>query len=400
MGGGGGTMPPMMGMMMLGQLIMNLVGDKDSWDMTSMMSGMMGGMGGMGGGMGGMGGGMGGMGGGGMGGMGGGMMGGMGGGFRSVPPVGTPSALLQPGQVRHLPTRVVSLDGPTDDLRASRPGKGEKLEIGDIRAADAHPMLQEALVVLAREKAPEAVSQLVLWNLGGMDWQTISKISRRWANPNEVALARAFVARLYREQGNLKEGEPGVLYLDVTTNQNDREALAKELREGLKKSVVLGLSVVPGIPSKPTGPGLACRVSLVAGNEAIVQVSTTDATAKRWVSAGKFTLPIADEANPAVIADAMAEGTLSRLVHTQLVSGPKVKGKPTYKIRIDNVSPLILNGLALSGTNASSESLPSALGGLSLPPRKSVSLPASGAMVERLGLKDGVRAVAADLSGL
>ena len=49
MGGGmmgGGTMPSSMGMMMLGRLIMSLVGDRDSWDSSSLMSGMMGGMGG------------------------------------------------------------------------------------------------------------------------------------------------------------------------------------------------------------------------------------------------------------------------------------------------------------------------------------------------------------------
>jgi hypothetical protein len=168
----------------------------------------------------------------------------------------------------------------------------------------------------------------------------------------------------------------------------------------LEKAVVLGLSVQPGIPAKPNGPGLACRVTLIAGDEAVVQVSTTDAAGSRWVSAGKFTLPIAKDAKALVLADAMAEGTLSRLVHAQLVSGPKVKGKATYKIRIDNVSPLILNGLALSGTSASPDARPSALAGLSLPPRKSLTLPASGEMVERLGLKDGVRAIAADLSGL
>ena len=68
-----------MGMMMLARIIMYFCGDPDSWDMRSLMIGMMGGMGmgGMGGGM--MGGGMGGMGMGGMGGM-------MGGGMRSVPP--------------------------------------------------------------------------------------------------------------------------------------------------------------------------------------------------------------------------------------------------------------------------------------------------------------------------
>jgi hypothetical protein len=86
---GGGTMPASMGMMMLGRLIMSLVGDRDSWDQSSLMSGMGGGgMGGMGGGMGGMGGGMGGMG------------GGMGGGFRSVPPTSLPFAALNPKQTR------------------------------------------------------------------------------------------------------------------------------------------------------------------------------------------------------------------------------------------------------------------------------------------------------------
>ena len=61
MGRSSGTMPATMGMMMLARIIMYFCGDPDSWDMRSLMIGMMGGMGG---GMGGMGGGMGGMGGG------------------------------------------------------------------------------------------------------------------------------------------------------------------------------------------------------------------------------------------------------------------------------------------------------------------------------------------------
>ena len=91
-----------MGMMMLARMIMYFCGDPESWDMRSLMIGMMGGMGG--GMMGGMGGGM-------MGGMGGGM-GGMGGGMRSVPPTDLPSALLNPSQTRHLPTRLVSITSP------------------------------------------------------------------------------------------------------------------------------------------------------------------------------------------------------------------------------------------------------------------------------------------------
>ena len=53
----------------------------------------------------------------------------------------------------------------------------------------------------------------------------------------------------------------------------------------------------------------------------------------------------------------------------------------------------------LDATEPGSDKL-SALAGFSLPPRKSLTLPATAEMVDRLGLKDGVKAVAADLSAL
>jgi hypothetical protein len=49
------------------------------------------------------------------------------------------------------------------------------------------------------------------------------------------------------------------------------------------------------------------------------------------------------------VADALAEGLLGRLVRAQLIKGPRVNGKATYQIRVDNASPLILNGLVLAG---------------------------------------------------
>ena len=119
-GMGSRTMPPMMGMMMLSRMIMYLCGEYDSWDMRSLSIGMMGGMGGMGGGMGGMGGGM-----GGMGGM-------MGGGMRSVPPTGPMETTLQPNQERHLPTSVVSMNGPNDDMQPALPSEGETLRISGV----------------------------------------------------------------------------------------------------------------------------------------------------------------------------------------------------------------------------------------------------------------------------
>ncbi len=143
MGRGGGTMPPMMGMMMLGRIIMYFCGDYDSWDMRSMMMGMgmMGG--GMGGGM--------------MGGMGGGMMGGMGGGMRSLPPTGPPFADLRPGQTRQLPTRFVSLTPPDAEGSVRLPREGDAFKLMDIADVTDNPRVQKALKRLAGEKAATRV---------------------------------------------------------------------------------------------------------------------------------------------------------------------------------------------------------------------------------------------------
>jgi hypothetical protein len=413
--GGGGTLDPMSGMMMLGMLIMQLCGDRDSWDYTSLFSMGMGGMGGMG--MGGMGGGMGmgGMGGGmgGMGGMGGGM--GMGGGFRAVPPTAQPSAALRPGQTRHLPTRLVSLNRPTATLKAATPAQGEPLQLGDLADLTDDPRILAAVTRLAEEKAPETVSQLALWRLAaGLDWTSIDRISRRWANAHELALARAFVARLEREGDAPAAGERGIVYVEVTTKDPARQPLAKELTDLLEETGLLGLKAEPRLPARPSGPSLACRVTLTEAGEAAVQLATVDPKAGAWVGAGKFTLPLDGELpktpadaklsegrlRAALVADALAENLLARLVRAQLTKGPKVGGKETYRIRLDNVSPLVLNGVALAGPASTPEARPSALAGFSLPPRKSLTLPATAEMVQRLGLKDGVRAVAADLSAL
>ena len=94
-------------------------------------------------------------------------------------------------------------------------------------------------------------------------------------------------------------------------------------------------------------------------------------------------------------------GTLNRLVRAQLIKGPRDKGKLTYRIRIDNASPLILNGLAALGTDSKPRTqTPRVLSGISIPPRRSMTVPASEEVVKTLGLKHGIRVVAIDLSGL
>src|SRR5262249_27193288 len=155
----------------------------DTWDFTSLYSGM-GGMG-MGGGMGGMGGGMGGM-GGGMGGM-------MGGGFRSIPPTGLPQATLDPGQTRRLPTQLVSLRGPRPDGGVALPARDEQLQLGEIGMVNDDAWTQAALKGLARRKAPPTIAQLVMWNVAdGFSWDSITQLSKNWANAYEMALARDF----------------------------------------------------------------------------------------------------------------------------------------------------------------------------------------------------------------
>ena len=213
-------MPASMGMMTLGRLIMFLVGDLSSWNFRSlMMGGMMGGMG-MGGMMGGMGGGM-------MGGMGG-MGGMMGGGMRSVPPTGQPYAVLQPGQSRRLPTRLVSLGGPAADGTVAFPTQGEKLTLGDVGQLNPDPLVAAAVRRLAEEKAPTVASQLVMWNVAaGLDWDAIAGLSKGWASPKDVALARRFVESL----GQPAPEETGRIFVKVEGDAGLADA-DEEARQG------------------------------------------------------------------------------------------------------------------------------------------------------------------------
>jgi hypothetical protein len=402
MGGGmmgGGVMPSTMGMMMLARLIMTLVGERESWDMTSLSMGMggMGGMG-MGGGMGGMGGGMGGM----------GMMGGM----RSVPPTSLPHATFKPGQTRALPTRLVSLSQPANGTETglAMPAKGEKLLIGDISQINDDPQVSLALKRLAALKAPQSVSQLIMWRLAsGLDWETIAERSKGWANSHELSLAETFVASLEQEKDALARGETGELLIEVkgSSRSGKSKASVEEsvsvLQGVLKDQVVLGLKTKLGVPSEPVGPSVACVVEL-GEKEAAVQVGISDGEVRSWQPSGRFTLALIRDSETgrldgARFADALAEGILSRLVRTQLSKGPTVKGKLTYRLRIDNASPLILNGLAVEGQEETGESA-KILSGICISPRKSMTVPATEEVVRALRLKKGVRVTAADLSGL
>jgi hypothetical protein len=281
--------------------------------------------------------------------------------------------------------------------------------------------VQAALKRLAEDKAPQTISQLVMWNVAsGLDWGTIARKSQGWANAQEIALARQFVTRLDAAKGEAPKTDSGIVYWDVTTTKDAKsEAVAAKLRTLLDKFSVLGLKAQAGVPGKPSGPALACRIALFE-DRAEVKFTTTDADGTAWVALEPLTLKLAaDDATAtgtetaeskeridpetrtaAKLADGMATGLLQRVVLAKLSKGPRIKGREGYLLRIANASPFILNGLALTGLDDASQTPPSPLSGISLPPRKSLTLPATAELVERLRLKDGVRAVAADLSGL
>jgi hypothetical protein len=196
-----------------------------------------------------------------------------------------------------------------------------------------------------------------------------------------------------------KTPESGTLYVEISGDGRQ-----SELAQLLKDRRVMGLAVRSGIPTRPEGPALACRIQ-TQGSEAIVQVATTDPTGREWASAGKFTMPLvdsSDEKGAFKTLDSISEGILSRIVRAQLIKGKTrdSKGNELYQIRIENASPLVLNGIALVGPASAEDVKPTSLAGLSLSPRKRLVVPATGDVVNRLGLKEGIRVLAVDLSGL
>jgi hypothetical protein len=369
-------------------MIMYFCGDYDSWDMRSLMMGM----GGMGMGMG--------MGMGGMGGMGGGM-GMMGGGMRSVPPTGLPFADLKPGQTRQLPTRMVSLNPPSPQGGVRLPREGESFKLADIGDVSENPRVRKALRLLAAEKAATQVAQLVMWNVAvGLDWEEIAGLSTHWSNRYALSLAKDFVDRLDRDTAT--DADSGQILFQIEGQEAAGEAKAAELRKAFEGKTVLGLRAVMGIASRPGRPSLACHVQ-IKGAQAQVELSSSDASVRSWILLGKFSMAldgIQHDDHYSKLADKLAEGLLSRVVRAQLVKGPREKGKLTYRIRIENGSPLRLNGLAAVGVESNDEADARVLTGISIPPRRSMTVPASEQVVKQLGLKRGIRLTALDLSGL
>jgi hypothetical protein len=387
---GNRTAPTAFGLMSIGRTIMTLTGDRGSWDYNSLSMGMMGGTG--------------------TGGLG--TLGGAGGltgpsafdtGFRSVPVTGLPNLTLDARQRRTMPTRLVSLSGPNARGEALHPGKGERLHIGDIGDRTQDRRVQIALRRLAERKAPPSLAQLVMWHVAdGLDWTRVAQVSRGWANRYELTLARRLGESLDESgDGGLPKGESAPLFWALEESSSERSS--SELRTALEGATMLGLTTREGIPAQPEGPGITCRLHVQA-DVIQVEVAASDERAEAWVPVGKAVAKRVDDRGAARptkdVLNEVAEGVLARLLDVRLEKGPGTTDRPHYRLKIANASPLVLNGIALSGPNADPKARPAALAGFTICPHRSEDFPVGSQVVDRLGLKTGVRLLAADLSGL
>ena len=131
--------------------------------------------------------------------------------------------------------------------------------------------------------------------------------------------------------------------------------------------------------------------------------SRSDGPARNWAVFGKFSVPVKRDngkLDTMKFCEEMTEGILNRLVRAQLSKGVKDRGETHYEIRIDNASPLVLNGLAALGVASKPDEVPKLLLGICIAPRRSLTVPASEKIVKELGLKKGIRLVGLNLSGL
>ena len=242
----------------------------------------------------------------------------------------------------------------------------------------------------------------MLWHLGLRDRLADPRAALSpLGQPSEVALARQFVDRQGETESAGRVAEPGTLFYDLSAARPEHERLASEVRKLLDARPLLGLTARPGVPAQPQGPALACRVEITDAATS-VRVSSSDEAGTSWVDVGKFSLPILKSdgtpSTPAELADRVAEGLLDRLVRVRLTR--EGQGKDAFRIRIENGSPLVLSGLTLGGSEPKAESRPSTLVGLSLSPRRAMTVPATPEVVRRLGFTKGIRVLAVDLSGL
>ena len=309
--------------------------------------------------------------------------------------------ISSPNQTRHLPTRLVSLSSPDPEEGLSLPQQGEKLQIlGDIAKVNDDPRVQKALRRLAADKAPTSVSQLVMWRVAA-DWTGTRSPSCRGRGP--IATSWPWPRISWTIWTSLTEGETGRLLFEIEGTDAAEQGDGGRADQGPARQDGARLAGRRRDPDAARGPAVACRVRLTA-TEALVQVASSDATARTG--------------SPS--ASSRCRWSRKRQVRQRQVrrcpgrgdpqpAGPRPgeqrpaqreKGKLIYQIRIENASPLILNGLALVGTGEQGRrNAQGAVGHRDSPAQEHARSRERGGR-QALGLKKGIKVLALDLSGL
>src|SRR5262249_27872318 len=144
----------------------------------------------------------------------------------------------------------------------------------------------------------------------------------------------------------------------------------REKLDGLRalwaKYTVLGLTAKEEVPARPDGAALACRMTL-EDTAVEVTLAASHPSGTQWDALGSLRVELPEETpisedptgeTPALereqqveqdaarLGDAVAGALAQRLVRIKLSKGPRVKNRESYRIKIVNESPLILNGLA------------------------------------------------------
>lgn len=326
--------------------------------------------------------------------------------MRSIPAAGLPQASLRPERTALLPVNLVSLRGPQRNGRIAFPRKNEPLRIKDISQLTGDKWAQTALRELAAHEAPQAVSQLVLWHVGiGLEWDTIERLSKNWANPYELGLAKSFVKDLREKSGKADSASVARsnLYFALTSRRKPGDVIESGMHDLLENWEFLGLQTVEGIPANPSAPSVAVRVRL-DDQIAQVQLAVSDESCSAWKSVGKFHVDLATaegkHLKPLEITDNLAEQILGHLIDTQIVRRRSSHGSSPYLIRVANATPLVLNALAVGGLANDPLARPAVMVGLSIPPHHAVNIPADKDTVRQLHLYRGMKPVAANLGGL
>jgi len=303
------------------------------------------------------------------------------------------------------------MNAPDQKMQPTAPAEGEFLRISAIDQFTDDQRTQQALKRLAEAKAPRTIAQMVFWYVtAGASWNDVGRLSQGWGNASELALAKQFVANLGDEASPGESGQPdavyadpGHLFWDLKSKSQGRQKLVDGFRDLWAKAPVLGLTATEGVPIIPGGPSLACRVE-VSDTGADVRLEASHPSGSDWTLLDHFKIDLpsagTDPKDAALLGDAIAGAMVERLVQVKLSRGTGGKGKDSFQIKIVNESPLILNGVALGGSEVRPDNPPATLQGLSVPPRKGLTVPASPEVVSRLHMKEGLKVYAADLSGL